>query len=368
MREGAIVQISTTANTTGVGEIAPLSEFSGVTLTDALRPLPMLGTQLIGITLHEALNALLVGTDSSRPRASTNSVSNTSASGRNASIPATDMNASLRCGLEMALLDALGKQEECTVSTLLAEAGTVPRTSIAVNAVVGAQSIDEAAQVAQRACEQGFGCIKLKVGNMGSVQAEIERVATVREAIGPAIHLRLDANEAWTYEQARTVLGECAPYNVEYVEQPLSRNDLEGAYRLRQTQPIPIAADEAIHDLASAQRIIAHSAADILIIKPQLAGGLRMGQRIIAEAAHYNIQAVITTTIESGVSQAASLQLAAACPTVTRACGLATAHLLVDDLLLDKLAIHNGTLTVPQKHGLGVLLDNSALQHYSYNG
>lgn len=340
MREGSIVQISTTSNITGIGEIAPLPEFSGVTLADALRPLPAISKQLIGMSIREALDALW---------------------------ETAPIDASLRCGLEMALLDALGKQEECSVSTLLAASGIVPRQTVAINAVVGAQNIDAAAQAAQQACEQGFRCIKLKVGSMGSVQAEIERVAAVRKAIGPTIQLRLDANEAWTREQASIVLRDCLPYNVEYVEQPLHRSDLEGAYKLRQAVAIPIAADEAVHDLASAKRILAHRAADILIIKPQLAGGLRMGKRIITEAAQYNVQAVITTTIESGVSQAASLQLASACPQVTLACGLATSHLLVDDLLMNELAIHNGTLTVPQEYGLGVMLDSAALQRYSYD-
>lgn len=335
VREGAIVQISTTQGITGIGEIAPLPEFSGLTLADSLRPLPTLSAQLIDMTIREALDVILK----------------------------TD--ASLRCGMEMALLDALGKQERCSVSALLAKPGIVPRRSITVNAVVGAQNIDAAVQAAQQACEQGFRCIKLKVGSMGSTQAEIERVAAVREAIGPAIQLRLDANEAWTREQARAVLTDCLPYNVEYVEQPLHRNDLEGACKLRQTIAVPIAADEAVHDLASAQRIIAHRAADILVIKPQLAGGLRMGQRIITEAAQYGVQAVITTTIESGVSLAAAWQLAAACPQVTLACGLATSHLLVDDLLLNELAIHNGTLTVPIESGLGVMLDSAALQRYA---
>ena len=191
----------------------------------------------------------------------------------------------------------------------------------------------------------------------------------MREAIGPAANLRLDANEAWELEEAIAVLSQCVRYDIQYVEQPLKARDLAGMHALRQAIPIPLAVDEALHDPRSASLVLDSEAADILVIKPQLAGGLRAGQQIINAATERGVRCVITSTIEAGVGMAAVLHLAAASPPVTLECGLATLHLLSDDLLIDDLAVRDGFLAVPTGVGLGVALDWDALHRYSlYKG
>jgi o-succinylbenzoate synthase len=269
------------------------------------------------------------------------------------------------CGLEIALLDAIGKAEGCGVCTLLSPAGTAPRASVPVNAVIGARAPGAAIAAAREASNNGYRCVKLKVGLGGSIQEEIERVAAVRDAIGPAVHLRLDANEAWNLEEAIAILSQCVPYNIQYVEQPLKAYDLAGMRSLRRAVHIPIAADEALHSLESAQLILDSEAADIFVVKPQLAGGLRVGQQIIQAASERGIPCVISSTIETGIGLAAALHLAAASPAVTLECGLATLHLLVDDLLIYDLPVRDGLLAVPTGPGLGVVLDWEALDRYS---
>jgi L-alanine-DL-glutamate epimerase-like enolase superfamily enzyme len=107
-----------------------------------------------------------------------------------------------------------------------------------------------------------------------------------------------------------------------------------------------------------------HEAADILVIKPQLAGGLRLGQQIIAEATQRGTRCVITSTIETGIGLTAALHLAAASPDVTLECGLATLSLLADDLLVGELPLHHGFIEVPAGPGLGVDLDRKALERW----
>jgi len=339
-REGIIVQVTTRQGITGIGEIAPLPAFGGGSLADAATLLPALIARLHHKSLHEALDLLLT-----EGKAATKA-------------------ASALCGLEIALLDVLGKVEGCGVCTLLSPAGSAPRATVPVNAVVGARATKAAVAIVRDARKSGFGCVKLKVGWGVSVREEVERVAAVRAAIGPAMHLRLDANEAWNLEEAIAVLSQCVPYDIQYVEQPLKAQDLAGMRTLRQAIPIPIAADEALRSLESAQRVLDNEAADILVIKPQLAGGLRVGQQIIQAATERGVRSVITSTSEAGIGLAAALHLAAASPAVTLECGLATLHLLVDDLLIDGLPVHNGFLTVPTGPGLGVALDWEALHSY----
>jgi L-alanine-DL-glutamate epimerase-like enolase superfamily enzyme len=133
---------------------------------------------------------------------------------------------------------------------------------------------------------------------------------------------------------------------------------------LRQAIAIPVAADEAVYNLESAYLLLDSEAADILIIKPQLAGGLRVGQQMIQAATERGVRSVITSMIETGIGLAADLHLAASSPGVTLECGLATLRLLVDDLLVDELPVRNGFLTVPTGPGLGVELDRQALDRY----
>ena len=348
-REGIIVQITTEAKFSGIGEIAPLPAFGGESFTDACSLLPALVARLHDKTLDEALELVLT-----EGKAGTKAIY-------------AFLEPAL-CGLEIALLDAIGKAEGCGVCTLLSPSGTEPRANVPVNAVIGALAPGAAIAAAREVRNNGYRCVKLKVGLGGSIHEEIEYVAAVRDAIGPAMHLRLDANEAWNFDEAIAILSQCVPYNIQYVEQPLKAHDLTGMHALRQAVSIPIAVDEALHSLESAQLVLDNEAADVLVIKPQLAGGLRIGQQIIRLAAERGVHSVITSTIEAGIGLVAALHLAAASPSVTLECGLATLHLLVDDLVMSDLPVRGGLLAVPTGSGLGVALDREALDRYSFRG
>ena len=341
-REGLIVQVTTSDGVTGVGEIAPLPTFRGGSLTDACALLPELDGRLYHRTLYEALELL-------------------------STVKVSAKNASTLCGLEIAIFDALGKTMGCNVSTLLSSSAFTPLTAVPVNAVISTKATMAAAETALHAKKNGFSCVKLKVGLGLGISEEVERIASVRDAIGPTLHLRLDANEAWQLDEAIAILSQCVPYNIQYIEQPMKVQDLVGMQALRQEIPIPIAADESVHDLESVYLMLDNKAADILVIKPQLAGGLRIAQQMIQAASERGVGCVITSTLEAGIGLAAELHLAAASPLVTLECGLATFPLLVDDLLVEDLHFRDGFLAVPTGPGLGVELDQQALERYIGN-
>jgi L-alanine-DL-glutamate epimerase-like enolase superfamily enzyme len=228
--------------------------------------------------------------------------------------------------------------------------------------VIGGATIEAAVTAAQTASAAGFTCLKLKLTDASP--ATLERVAAVRAAIGPAPRLRLDANAGWTSEQAHVMLAHCAAYDIEYIEQPLSAYDLAGMAALRRVSPILLAVDEALTGLESARRVLQAGAADVLILKPQLAGGPRACRQIIREASAQHVACVITSTLETGIGVASALHLAAASPEITRPCGLATLALLADDLLQTSLPIHQGTLELPAAPGLGVRPDLAALKYF----
>ena len=359
-REGAIVEILTRGGPSGLGEIAPLPAFGGGTLAAARASLSLLANHLRGKMPGPALALLYTLIALSSGKGPT-------------AIPAATA-----CGLESALLDLVGQLEGKSVGELLlAQKHTAPlsidppvrtaqngvRELVPVNAVIGATDIQDAQKAAQEALLAGFKCVKLKMGRQG-IQEQIDRVAAVREALGPTAHLRLDANEGWDFEQASAILSRCEPFSIQYVEQPLPAAALADMRRLRGATSIPLAADEAVSNLESVHQVLAAGAADILIVKPQLAGGLRAGRRIIQEALQQGLQCVVTSMLEAGVGVAGALHLAAASSEVTLECGLATLPLLEDDLLLDALPIQDGWMAVPAGPGLGVSLDRVALEKY----
>lgn len=335
-REGAIVEIITTRGMVGVGEIAPLPAFGGESLITILALLPPFAAHLHGRTIPEALHA----------------------------VEAALLPAPILCGLETALLDALGRAAGRQMGALLVGEGGEPRNRVPVNAVVGARTTDAAVADAKTAVASGFRCVKLKVGWEQDCMCEIERIATVRQAIGPNVHLRLDANGGWSRAQAMEILSNSARYDIQYVEQPLKADDLEGMHLLRQAGILPIAVDEALVSKESAYGVLDCEAADILIVKPQLIGGLHASSQLMRDAAERGTGCVVTSSVEAGIGLAAALHLAVATPQIDLECGLATFHLLEDDLLVDDLPIIDGFLPVPGGAGLGVELDREALEKY----
>src|SRR5579859_2022848 len=138
-REGIIVQVTTEHGASGIGEIAPLPTFAGGSLADAHALLPTFASRLRHKTLHEALHLLTTE-------------------------KATTKAASTLCGLEIALLDALGKTQGCSISVLLSPAGTTPHPAVPVNTVITAETTRAAIKAAHDAKKNGFHCVKLKVG------------------------------------------------------------------------------------------------------------------------------------------------------------------------------------------------------------
>jgi o-succinylbenzoate synthase len=243
------------------------------------------------------------------------------------------------------------------------ESGLPPAVvSVAVNATLEISPPRVAAQAAAGAVSAGFACLKLKTAHEAS-GALVDRVRAVRAAVGPAVSLRLDANGDWDYAMAAGLLADLAGFDIEYVEQPLPRDDLDGHARLRRHSAIPIALDETIDCEAAASAAIAARAADVLVVKPARVGGPAVVRAIAALAASAGVPVVLSTFFETGVGTAAAIRAAGALPSVgrERAHGLATAGLLEHDLLIEPCAVDRGRITLPAE----LVLDEDALRHYT---
>ena len=224
------------------------------------------------------------------------------------------------------------------------ESATVPwpepvRDRIAVNVTVPAVAPERAREIV---AASGCRTAKVKVAEKGQAGHEdVERVAAVRDALGPGGRIRVDANGGWDVPTAARMLRQLSRYSLEYAEQPCPT--LEELAEVRRLVDIPVAADESVRRAEDPLRVRAAGAADIVVVKVQPLGGVRPALRIAREC---GLPVVVSSAVDSSVGLAAGVALAAALPDLPYACGLATMSLLEGDVTAAPLAESGGALPV----------------------
>jgi o-succinylbenzoate synthase len=260
---------------------------------------------------------------------------------------------SARAALDVALHDLFSRDAGTSIAASLCDARQcAPHDAVPVNALIAAEDAGAAARHARQAASRGFRALKLKVG-AAALARDVARASAVRNAVGPELELRLDANGAWDEATARDALEQLAPLQIAFVEQPVAARDLDALARLRAASPVPIAADESVRDELRATAIVERKAADLLIVKPAAVGGLRPARRIAERALAAGLGVVATGLLDSGIGTAAALHFAASLPGPLRAAGLAADALLQEDLTTLP-RVRAGERALPAGPGLGV--------------
>ncbi|WP_147918617.1 o-succinylbenzoate synthase [Ruania zhangjianzhongii] len=216
------------------------------------------------------------------------------------------------------------------------------RTRIPVNVTVPATTSERAHEIV--AGSGGCTTAKVKVAEPGQdLGAEQARLEAVRDALGPGGKIRIDANAAWDYDEARRRLPilDRAAGGLEYAEQPC--REVADLAALRRSTEVPIAADESIRRAADPYEVARAEAADVVVVKVQPLGGVRAALRI---AEDIGLPVVVSSALETSVGIAAGLALAAALPTLEHACGLATVNLFTDDVTDHPLLPVDGAIDV----------------------
>jgi len=245
---------------------------------------------------------------------------------------------------------------------------------VGVNATIAFMGPDASAEAARQALHAGYRTLKLKAGAERETEVLVERLRAVRAAVGPEVHLRVDANGAWDLETATDRLDAIGRFALEYVEQPLAGDDTAELAELRRRVRVPIAADETVTSLRTARELLDADAVDVLVVKPVRVGGPGPAAAIAALAAERGVPVVVSTLFETGVGLAAALAIAAVLPEVPGSRlghlpdhGLATAGVLIHDLLVDALVVEDGRMWTPDEPadgGLGIALDERALARF----
>jgi len=323
-REGLIVELVDDAGRTGLGEASPLSGLSAENLSAAETAVREHCGELVGRELDADLDAI------------------------RAALPAPHKGlAATRCALETALADLAAQAADLPLARFLDPAAA---TSVPCNAVLTADEMD---------CPPGFGIVKVKVGALDPA-ADRRRLETLFAATPSPVRFRLDANRAWSPQQALAVLSGLPAERIDYVEEPLAATHLGSLDEVHRRCRLLFALDETLADPRRWAEWLRSESVGAVILKPTLLGGLSPALALAAAARAANKQVVVTSTLESGVGVAACLHLAAA--VATAPCGLDTLRFLDGTLLDEAPRIADGVMGVPTEPGLGVTLDRRGLE------
>ena len=286
-----LLKISTEEGYEGYGEAAPFAPVTGETPEGCLAVLNMFRQGLIGKNpldieqIHAMMDGLVHG------------------------------NGSAKCAVDIALHDIKGKVMGQPLYRVLGGYQGIVQNDV----TIGINDPEKMAESARDYVEnKGYRILKIKAGI--DPKEDIRAIRLIREAVGPKVRLRVDANQGYTVNRAVFALEGMKEYGVEAVEQCLPDWDLDGAAMLRQkVSGIQLMLDESIHTTRDAARACRLGAADILNIKLMKCGGLYRGGQISTLAENFGMTCMVGCMMETKIAITAGLSLVAARKNITEA-------------------------------------------------
>ena len=261
--------------------------------------------------------------------------------------------------VEMACVELASRIQGVPLYTYL---GGAAHTDVLFNGWIGELPPEEAAAEARQWLKAGFRSAKIKVG--GGVEADANRVAAVREAVGSAMKLRIDANLQYDADTSLRLCRMVKPFDLQLFEQPAAKDDLAGLARVRREGGIPVMADETISDHASLIRVIKADCADFVKFGIKQAGGILRASRMLATAEAAGIPVVIGHGFGLDPSTIAEIMLAASSRNVLPGLECVGPLKVKDTVATTRLDISSGSIPLPDGPGLGISLDENKLEQY----
>ena len=289
--ESLIIKIETDEGVEGYGEAAPFAPVTGETPEGCLAVLQMFRQGLIGMNpldiekVHVMMDSLVHG------------------------------NGSAKCAVDIALHDIKGKVMNQPLYRVLGGYQDTVQNDI----TIGINTPEKMAETARHYVkDMGYRILKIKVGI--DPEEDLRALSLIRQAVGPDIRLRVDANQGYNISRAMYALDGMKRYGVEAVEQCLPDWDMEGAAYLRQkVSGIQLMLDESIHTTKDAAKACRLNAADVFNIKLMKCGGLYRGAQISTLAENFGITCMVGCMLETKIAITAGLSLVASRKNITEA-------------------------------------------------
>ncbi|GAC1653914.1 MAG: dipeptide epimerase [Ktedonobacteraceae bacterium] len=246
------------------------------------------------------------------------------------------LNPSAKAAVDMALYDLIGKILGVPLYKLLGlNAAKTPYTSFTIG-------LDSPAQMAKKVLlAKDYPILKVKLGTKN----DLDIIKAIREVSSATI--RVDANAAWTPKEAIRTINALEPYNIEFIEQPVSAHDLKGLKLIRDNVSLPILADEScvtVEDIPMLSECV-----DGVNLKLMKSNGITTIVKMIHVARAHNLRIMLGCMIESSLAITAAAHLT---PLVDYAD--LDGHLLIENDPYLGVKVEHGKLLLPDEPGLGV--------------
>lgn len=260
--------------------------------------------------------------------------------------------------VEMAMWDALGKQLDASLSTLL---GGRLDDEVPVAYCLGILDPERSGEQARFAAEEGFSALKTKAGP--DWRADVERIRAMHDAVDGELDFRLDPNQGWSFEaavRAGAALEDAGVY-LQYLEQPC-RIDTYGTYEtLRNRLRTPLAVNEDTYFERNFSHLLRREAVDVGVIDLIPAGGILRAQELAANAAEAGVSLSHHCGFDLGIKTAAMLHLVAATPAIDLPPD--SVYYAWDEYLLEEpFELSDGAYSVPTEPGLGITVDEGTVE------
>lgn len=329
--KNVFIKINTDEQIYGIGEASPFTTIVGETQATVLAAARDLGRLLIGkdpLEIEDRLGELM------------------------AYLP---KNPTVISAFDMALYDLLGKVANLPLYRLL---GGGKRTLL-TDRTVGINTPDKMVQDALDFKNRGFPAIKVKLGTTAT--EDIDRIRCIREALGPEMPLRIDANQGWDYVTALKALKGMEDQGIQYCEQPVAIWDFESMRKINSQTTIPIMADESVFDDHDAYRLVSMGACDYLNIKLSKSGGIHVALRINAVAEAAGIPCMVGCMNETRLGLSAAAHVVSSRLNI-RFADLDSADMQTIDPVIGGISYgEGGEVILPDDPGLGADIEPSFL-------
>jgi L-alanine-DL-glutamate epimerase-like enolase superfamily enzyme len=266
-------------------------------------------------------------------------------------------------GVDIALWDLLGRRTGLPVATLLGGGGVTHVPAYVGCMCLGFQEPASLREEVKLYVSQGFRALKLRGGK--DSEADVEAVATAREAAGEGVDLMIDANSAYSPPESLALAKRLERYGTFWLEDPF---DFSVKYHhadmgwLRKASPVPICSGGNVYTRFDVRALIDAGGVDYLTPDVCKCGGISEAMRIASLASAHNI--IIAPHTVVGIGTVAGVHYTAAVPTHVRGhmeWDASVVNPLRDELCRPALSVVNGTIAVPTGPGLGVELPSAAM-------
>ena len=260
-----------------------------------------------------------------------------------------------KSAVDIALWDLMGRREDASVSSLVAD--REPKTWIPSRVSIGVYPPEETVRLALEFWDRGVRTLKFKTGVPGL--DDVARLRAVRDALGPDPVFTIDANGAYaSADEAVRAVEALLPFNLALVEQPTPRDRIGMLAEVRRRTPVPILVDEAVFTPGQLEQAIDQDAFDVLSVYPGKNGGFTRSLAMAKRAHSVGKCCAIGSNLETDLGQAAMICLAAslsAFPTETYACDLMAALFYERSATTPAIRWRDGGVETPLGPGFGVI-------------